>query len=91
MAEKMDIIKVFGILLNGGYIASTEFVQRKTKYHVFSAGNNLIGQYTGHITQKQFENMCAEGIVESNREQRTDKYGNIITFYYLAEKNKRGV
>lgn len=89
MEKAMDIFKVFKILLEGGYIASTEYVQKKTEYYVFSEKTNFIGERKGHITQKQLENLCSEGIIIP-QEQRKDKYGNIITFYYLPEKHKRG-
>lgn len=88
MAEKMDIVKVFRILLDGGHIASMEHIQKKTEYYV-----NYNSERVGHISKKQFEDLCENGIIESYtpywHNQRTDKYGNIITLYTLAEQYKR--
>lgn len=88
MAKKMDIIKVFRILLDGGHIASIEHIQRKTEYYV-----SYNYERVGHISQNQFENLCENGIIESynssGHNQRTVDSGNIVTLYYLAEQYKR--
>ncbi len=88
MAKKMDIIKVFRILLDGGHIASIEHIQQKTEYYV-----TYNYERVGHISQKQFDNLCENGIIESysffGHNQRTDDSGNIVTLYFLAEQYKR--
>ena len=88
MAEKMDIVKVFRILLDGGHIASIEHIQKKTKFYV-----SYNYEKVGHISQKQLEDLCENGIIESynhfGHNQRTDDSGNIVTLYYLAEQYKR--
>ncbi|MBQ7930547.1 MAG: hypothetical protein IJ334_05975 [Clostridia bacterium] len=88
MAEKMNIVKVFGVLLRGGYIVEIHYVQRKTEYTVHVLGEGSEGNpCAGHITQKQFHELCQEDILRFSGDKK-DEYGNIYNFYELQKSTK---
>lgn len=84
MSEKMNITNVFRILLDGGYIKEICMNSRKSavyKVHV----KDSVYEITGHITEKQFNELMGAGLLCSTGEQREDKYGNIYNFYELKK------
>lgn len=85
MAKALEYPVVFKALLDGGYITSTHYVQRKTEYKVFQKTERT-ARMVGHITEKQFDALVAQRVIKPTSQNR-DKWGNIINFYELGQRD----
>ncbi len=90
MAKAMNIMDVFRILLDGGHIVrKSPAVQGRSEYKVMTVSDDGQPDHCfGHITEKQFEELRHAGILDYADRTRTDKYGNLYTWFCLAAKGR---
>ena len=85
-ATKMTMGRVFKVLLDGGFIAEHCPYNGTKRFYSVIVQNG--GPYAGHITEKQFDELVTEGVIESTHESKTDKRGAIYNFYELSKKER---
>ena len=82
MAKALEYPAIFKVLLNGGYICKSVPVTRKAEYELY-----LHGDYVGHITQNQFEQLVHQDVIESDPQcYLVDKHRTVSTLFYLRQK-----
>lgn len=86
MAAKMQIEDVFATLLQGGYITSREYIQKKSLYTVHRKITDNKSEPIGHITEKQFITLCEKNIIEWTYEHRDMSDGSSIAWYDLPHR-----
>lgn len=89
MANAMNIVDVFKVLLDGGkIIRKVSAISGETEYNVMTADD--AGQpdfYLGHISEEQFKELRYKGILDYEL-AKTDKEGNSLTPFFSVSRKK---
>lgn len=88
MAKAMDILDVIKVLLGGGYICEkcpSAYGKIEYSVHILSLDNQP-NKYAGHISNKQFTDLCKKGIITYSGEWGVDKYSNFYNYFHLASE-----
>ena len=89
-----NIVDVIAIILKGGHIMKYAPDPKDISYLVFIPVLDPPNKKTlvGHVTKKQFQELCAKGIIsERIHMQHTDSRGFHYSYYQLGEEIFRGI